>query len=239
LFSSLKAEAGKSGLILFHEGMEKIDPDGDLEEVFALFERAAMKGHEESIWIGNVARGVEKDIYELKEAFSKTGHPLGLWFAGKFSEEEWEAFDFYKKSAERGCSWGQVMYGDSFKNGTFVKKDEKVYVEWLEKAAKQNNPEALNFLGDWFRFERGGNDQEKVVFYHRNAAELGWKDSMDFLAQMSETGEGCVKDLRQAAIWGTNMSNGYAFWNVLDETLRACESGATEDLGCDFNQLCY
>jgi hypothetical protein len=37
-----------------------------------------------------------------------------------------ERFDFFKKSAEAGCSWGQVEYGEYFQNGRreFVEKDK-------------------------------------------------------------------------------------------------------------------
>jgi TPR repeat protein len=91
-----------------------------------------------------------------------------------------EVFDFFKKSAEGGCSWGQVQYGWCFKNGWNVEKDKEVYLEWLEKSANQNNPWAIQELGDWFQGD--GDDKEKAVSYHRTAAELGWKDSMYSLA---------------------------------------------------------
>jgi hypothetical protein len=81
-----------------------------LEEIFGRFERAAAKGHEESIWIVSVLEGVEMRENGVIEAFAKTEEPLGWYFAGKFSDGR-EKFDFYKKSAEGGCTWGQVRYG--------------------------------------------------------------------------------------------------------------------------------
>jgi TPR repeat protein len=33
----------------------------------------------------------------------------------------------------------------------FVEKDKKAYFEWLEKAASQNNPSAMHWLGLWLR----------------------------------------------------------------------------------------
>jgi TPR repeat protein len=171
---------------------------GSLAEIFARFERAAAKGHEESIWIISVVKDVEKKKSAVKEAFAKTEEPLGWYFAGMVVQG-WEEFDFYKKSAEGGCSWGQVWYGRYFKIGRFVEEDKKVYVEWLEKAANQNNPQAMGMLAGWLR--REGRDLEKAVPYYRAAAELGWKGSMYWLAEMLRNGEGCAKDLRQAAIW--------------------------------------
>jgi hypothetical protein len=56
---------------------------------------------------------------------------------------------------------------------------------------------------------------------------------------MLEDGEGCDKDLRQAVIWGAKGKDFHVFWDVLGVAKRALESGWTEELGCDFNQLCY
>jgi hypothetical protein len=215
--------------------MEEFD-GGRLEERFARFERAAVKGHEESIWIGSVVNSVEMEKSVLMEAFAQTEEPMGWYFAGLLSDGR-EQFEFLKKSAEGGCSWGQVWYGYYFRYGRdFVEKDEKVYEEWLEKAAKQNKPLAMYWLGDWFRDE--GGDKQKAVSYFRAAAELGWKDSMKSLAEMLRNGEGCEKDLRQAAIWGAK-GDSDVFWHLLGDAGQALKSGATEDLGCDFNQLCY
>jgi hypothetical protein len=209
---------------------------GSYKESFPLFERAAAKGHEESIWILSAVKEVKLEKNALIEAFAKTEEPLGWYFAGQLSGGR-EQFDFRKRSAEGGCSWGQVEYGWCFKRGECVEKDEKVYVEWLEKAASQNNPEAMDWLGTWYRVE--GEDKEKAVLYFRAGAELGWKTSMEDLAGMLRHGEGCVTDLRQAAIWGAKGSVTDEFWDVLEGAKQALESGAMERLDCDFNQLCY
>jgi hypothetical protein len=106
--------AAKSGLVLFHEGMERLY-DGELEQSFDLFERAADKGYEESIWILSVVKGLEmKKSNAFKQAFAQTEKPLGWYFAGKLSQDGTERLNFFKKSAEGGCSWGQVEYGDYF-----------------------------------------------------------------------------------------------------------------------------
>jgi hypothetical protein len=172
----------------------------------------------------------------VKEAFAKTEEPLGWCFAGRLSRGK-ERFDFYQKSAEGGCSWGQVEYGWYFRRGEFVEKDKNVYVEWLEKAASQNNPEAMEELGEWFRYV--GGDKNKAVSYYQAGAELGWKYSMPPLASMLRTGEGCVKDLRRAVIWAAKRIDSIGFWDLLGDARRARESGATEDLDCNFDHLCY
>jgi hypothetical protein len=203
------------------------------EESFELFERAAAKGHEESIWILNVVKDVEMDWDVWKEAIAKTEEPLGWYLAGYLSGGR-ERFEFWKKSAEGGCSWGQVGYGWYFRRGEFVEKDLKVYVEWLEKAVKQNNPYAMYYLGRWFRDE--GGDMKKVRSYFRAASEMGWKTSMYWLANVFKND---VKDLRQAAIWSAKGNIVYVFWETLGNARRALESRRTDDLGCDFDQLCF
>jgi hypothetical protein len=186
-------------------------------------------------------KDVEIEIDALKEAFAKKETPLGWFFAGMLSNER-ERFDFLKKSAEGGCSWGQVYYGWYFFGTEFVEEDEKVYVEWLEKAASQNNPEAMDWLGDWFR-TGGDEDDKKAVSFYRAAAELGLMSAMESLAGMLRVGAGCKKDLRRAAIWGAQ-----GFSNVFRRIFDAAEMardvyGRDEkvfaDLGCDFHQLCY
>jgi TPR repeat protein len=212
--------------------MGKFDAYEDLEEQFQRFERAAAKGHEESVWIGSVVKNVEMKKTALKEAFAKTEEPLGWYFAGRCSVRR-EAFDLYKKSAEGGCSWGQVRYGLYFNDENNF---GNMYADWLEKAANQNNPRAMNDLGELFR--HGGGDKVKAVSYYRAAADLGWKDSLNWLAFVLRHGIGCMEDLRQAAVWGAQ-GGSYVFWDLLERGRGALESKTTENLDCDFDQLCF
>jgi hypothetical protein len=227
--------------------MEKFNSYIDLEGNILRFERAALKGHEESIWIVSVAKKVaakERHAYyfdrdAVKEVFAKTEEPLGWYFAGRLSEVySREEFDFYKKSAEGGCSWGQVRYAGYFTSDTeFVEKDEKAYLEWVEKAAGQNNPMAMNLLGRWFGEK--GNNTMKASAYYRASAQLGWEPSI--YSMLSRSRKGIEKDLRQAAIWSTQGENPVAegiFRGIMGEAQQAYNEG-TRNLQCDFDQLCY
>jgi TPR repeat protein len=208
------------------------------EESFVIFERAAAKGHEESIWIGNVVKDVEMEENALREAFVKTDEPLGWWFVGMLSSEMRESHECYKKSAEGGCSWGQVQYAQYFEIGDVVEQDDKVSEEWLEKAANQRNPQAMVVLSDRCRnTDEGG--VKKALSYCRAAVELGWESPMDSLAEMLRDGEGCAKDSRQAVIWSAKGEYSTVFWELLEEAHGVFESGATEKLDCEINQLCY
>jgi hypothetical protein len=235
LFSSQAREAAKSKLVLFHEALEVLRSI-NWKKSFNRFERAAAKGHEESIWITSVVKDVEMEQDVWKETFAKTETPLGWYFAGMLSTDR-ERFDFTKKSAEGGCSWGQMAYGWCFGYGQFERrKDEKIFFEWLEKAANQNNPEAMEELGRYCLDYQVKSTAASKHF--RDAAELGWQPGMFMLAKLLRDGDGCEKDLRRAAILGAKGSWG-TFVDVLDDALNALEGESTVGLDCDFDQLCY
>jgi TPR repeat protein len=234
-------DAAKSATVLFHEAMEEVCRGGvELDDCLSLLEKAAAKGHEESIWILNVVKDVELYLEDWKKAFVATGEPLGWFFAGMMCA--WptkEQFEFLKLSAEGGCSWGQVGYGDYFEendqNEGIVEEDNNTYMEWLVTAANQNNPRAIEQLGRLFK-NRG--DFYSALEHHHRAAELGWENSMEQLVKMYRDGNGCEKDLRQAAMWSAQ-SDPEAFWNFLKDSLVTFLAGEKDNLNNDFDQLCY
>ena len=154
------------------EAMEKFD-DCEMRESFERFEKAAMKGHEESQWIWNVVKDMEfkeENMEAIEKAFAETESPLGFYFAGRFYDD-WsrERFDYMKQSSDGGCSWGQVEYGRYFNSNDergFVEEDEKMYLELLEKAAAQNNPQGFYWRG----YNHGQEeDYGKANFYYHRA----------------------------------------------------------------------
>jgi TPR repeat protein len=220
--------------------MEEFGRNGVLDDFLPLLEKAAVKGHEESLWILNVVKNVETKYGVWKKAFAATGEPLGWYFAGSMCD--WatqEQFEFFKLSADGGSSWGQLGYAYYFRedgqNQGIVGEDNNTYVEWLVTATNQHNPKAMDRLGQWF-FEE---DCEAALRFHRNAAELGWKDSMVQLYLMLYDGDGGVKDLRNAVVWSVRSNHNEVCWELLDEALLAFLRDEKEDLECDFDQLCY
>jgi hypothetical protein len=118
--------------------------------------------------------------------------------------------------------------------GPYVEKSNKVFVEWLEKAANQNNPQAMDWLGNSGRYG-DDDDKEKSVSLWRSAAELGWTIAMSSFARMLAKGNGCAKDWRQAAIWSAKGHNWILFCDLVCKTFQRTETF----LDCEFNQLCY
>ena len=72
-----------------------------------------------------------------------------------------------------------------------MEQDEKAYLEWLEKAANQNNPMAMDRLGDSFRCKK--KEYKTILPYCRAAAHLGWKNSMVQLGHLLRDGKGCER----------------------------------------------
>jgi hypothetical protein len=222
--------------------MEEFYTNGEergLDSDFELFQKAAAAGHKKAIWIGTVAKDVPKVVDAMKEAFAKTEDPLGWYLAATLSP--WlsrESFELCKKSAEAGCSWGQTSYAHFFRFGVkgVVNKDEKAHSDLLFQAANQKNPEAMYEFGDWF-YRKKRFDQ--AILYYRGGAELGWKKCMWNFSNMLRKGEGCAKDLRRAAFWDAKGGGTNGFAVVVREARIALDVGKTEDLKCDFNQLCY
>jgi hypothetical protein len=174
-------EATKSGSVLFHEAMGFISFEGNFSVEIAAFKKAAAKGHEESIWLLDVIKDVDPVVSAIKEVLVETEQPLGWYFAGEFSFwNSAQRFDFHKKSAEGGCSWGQVRYAEYFEEGEggFVKQSDAKFREWLNKAADQNNGWAKSQLAQF-----GPPSEAEAV--QIAAFTLGWKAAADILSDLS------------------------------------------------------
>jgi TPR repeat protein len=194
-----------------------------------------------------VVKDVEMEEDAWKQAFAKTEKPLGQFFAGKLSKgkDPTERFGFFKKSAEAGCSWGQVQCGVIFRGGHYpwlARKNITTFREWMEKAADQNNPCALFYLGhhllDDSKMEEK-EKKEKTVPYILSAAELGWKGSFYSLSKLLSDGKYCPQDWRQAVMWSAKATDSIGLWIILVDAMHALENKTTKDLNCNFHQLCY
>ena len=75
-------------------------------------------------------------------------------------------------------------------------------MKWLRKSAQQNNPNAMDYIGDLYMDGNGVpiNKQEAVKWY-RKAADLGFDEAMWNLGRCYEKGEGVEKNIDQAVYW--------------------------------------
>jgi TPR repeat protein len=205
---------------------------------FSVFEEAAAKGHESALMILKTVERFGKDIgiEDISSAFRKLEDPLAWVFAGDFCEYTSSArFHFYRRSAEAGCSEGQVCYADYFTNygaDGFVVKSEKVYVEWLEKAANQNSTRAMAALA--YFHEKNGN--LKVMWeFLMAAAELGNLQSMARIGSGYERGVGKPADLCEAMRWYFKGNKETRAYRIVREILE----GKMEICGGNVDRFCY
>merc|ERR1711991_129616 len=171
------------------------------------------------------------------KAFAETDSPLGLYFAGLLCDvHSRERFDYMKQSSDRECRWAQGVYARYFDpddETDMVEKDEKMYLELIEKDAAQKNPQALCRRG--VHHYNSSNYKEALVDY-RMAAELGWRFGKEELYRMFYYGRRVKKDLVQAVHWCCK-DGSLLFGTVLGTALKAWNDKAFGDLGCDFNRL--
>ena len=75
-------------------------------------------------------------------------------------------------------------------------------MKWFRKSAQQNNPNAMNYIGELYKDGNGVpmNKQEAVKWF-RKAADLGNDDAMWNLGRCYEKGEGVEKNIDQAVYW--------------------------------------
>ena len=81
------------------------------------------------------------------DAFSQC--TMGIWIGEgvNFPQNESEAIEWFRKSAEQGYAPAQRNLGLSYAYGRGVAKDESTAVEWYRKSAEQGNVRAQSNLG--------------------------------------------------------------------------------------------
>lgn len=87
--------------------------------------------------------------------------------------------------------------------GNGVRKDEKLAVEWLKKAADAGDRYAQAALGELFMLGWGPleKDQEKAALWMGRAARQGLREAMTSYGSMLAGGKGMKENRREAFVW--------------------------------------
>jgi hypothetical protein len=110
--------------------------------------------------------------------------------------------DELKTKAQAGDAKAQTQLGWAYQKGTGVKADMKEAVNWFQKGAAQNAPEALDALGEMTQAGQGTKrDLDEAIRLYRLAADKGNVAAQYNLAYLYEQGLGVDKDQTQAAHW--------------------------------------
>lgn len=107
-----------------------------------------------------------------------------------------------KQLAHRGKADAQFELGRRLLGGEGVKKNEIEAVEWLQKAADQFHPAAMNAMG-LLAGEGVGmpKDSKKAFEWFQKAAKYGFAMAQQNLADCYENGKGVEKDPKESLKW--------------------------------------
>lgn len=118
---------------------------------------------------------------------------LGEWYA-KQSGADADAIEWLEKSAEQGNREAQYQLGLRYEQGKGVAKRPDLARRWYEKAAAQQQPDALLILA------RRASGAEAVPLYQR-AADAGAPQAQLWLGQAYLAGEVVPQDLALGRYW--------------------------------------
>lgn len=119
-------------------------------------------------------------------------------------KDEREACVLFYLAAQKGSSHGKFNLARCYEWGIGTKQSWASAVEWYEKAAKQNNMEAIYNLGSIYLDGRKGQldsiapDYPKAYIYLKKAADLGDSDAKVDLGVMYYEGLGVARSFEKA-----------------------------------------
>src|SRR5699024_4341135 len=109
--------------------------------------------------------------------------------------------EYYRQAAQEGYAPGQTNLAVLTLHGVGVEEDPRAAVEWLQKAADQDFPRALDLLGDCWMEGRGVDcvDTWRAAELYRRAAEQEYPPALCDLGLCYENANGVEEDKARAA----------------------------------------
>lgn len=130
------------------------------------------------------------------EAQNNYGNML---YSGKGVKKDMkEAFGWYRKSGELGYVWGQYNLGHMYQYGLGTPRDTTLAIMWFKKAAEQNNPNAMNALGELSRYKK---DYSNAMSWFKKAAALKYSIANRNIAELYLYGYGVPVDYQEMIKW--------------------------------------
>lgn len=187
-------------------------------------------------------KGTPKDpraAYALFLKAAELGHAgamaqVGCFYSIRYPElnefvggvDDAKAVEWFRKSADKGDSAGQMELGRAYRVGNGVPKDVREAYQWIFKAASQGEPKAWTSMGIFYdsSFPEGnalvgGSDDAKAAEWYRKAAEAGVAVAQSKLAMCYRRGKGVKKDVHEAYQWclkSADQGDPYAFCQLGD-----------------------
>ena len=143
---------------------------------------------EETILAGKKLHPLQQETLEQQIAAGST-HALvllGKYYAFGAGDDADSALELFYQAAQLGSIDAMVELGALL----VLLEAEDQALPWFEKAAKQDNTEALLYLGDLYAAqEPTPANQKKARAYYAKAAELGNPEAIRILAEGTMEGE--------------------------------------------------
>jgi TPR repeat protein len=106
------------------------------------------------------------------------------------------------RDAQAGSVESQLMVAVVYSTGGAVPRDPVQAVQWLEKAAEQGHPMALDGLGVYYaRGEGVAHDDAKAIALTTRAGEMGYGPAQNRLGVAYQLGDAVPRDPAAAVAW--------------------------------------
>jgi len=121
--------------------------------------------------------------------------------AASAQQEKFDA-DALRQLAERGNADAQFELGVRQLGGEGLPKDVDQAAGWLQKAAAQEHPAAMNAMGTLCEEGAGvPKDEKKAVEWYEKSAKYGFPLAQMNLSEAYDNGKGVAKDEKKAVEW--------------------------------------
>ncbi len=193
------AAAIKQVALMYEQGLGTSVNDGRAAKWYW---RAAEKGDKEAqAALGRLfaeGRGVPQDgqqqLYWSKMA-AEQGDENAQFALGKLylegrevTQNDAEAFALFAKAAQNGNADAQKALGDLYStDNKAVNQDREIAIDWYQRAARNNQPDALKSLAELHLNGDGDNKQREAYRWYYLAARAGDEDAMLQLEQLEQT----------------------------------------------------
>jgi len=187
-------------------------------------------------------KGTPKDpraAYALFLKAAELGHAgamaqVGSFYSVRYPElnevvggvNDAKAVEWFRKSADKGDSAGQMELGRAYRVGNGVPKDVREAYQWIFKAASQGQTRAWASMGIFYdsSFPEGnavvgGADDATAAEWYRKAGEAGIAIAQSKLAMCYRRGKGVKKDVQESYRWclkSAEQEDSYAYCQLGD-----------------------
>lgn len=207
----LKAADNDHSIAIYNVGClyeNAIGIEQNFQTAFQYFMRAANLGLAEAQYVVGLkyyrGEGVEMDLEEAKRWYTiayENGNigaatDLGYLEYGEYPEK---AFEWSRRAAEQGNSYGQYNLARHYYWGMGVAKDYSEALKWYSKSAENNNPLAYNNIGVMYAEGKGVDiDFCKAREYYTKALEHNGYYAISNIAYLRFSGQGIEKDFHES-----------------------------------------